>query len=505
MMRLLEIQGYDVASSTIKTRHYSDRNNTAFSPSDADRPNQFYRPRIDNFGRYKRTLFGTGRTYGHSSSNTGTITLSNPDGKLDYLMNWSFSGRQVKVYKGEESTGFSGFELIISATIKDVTFNKTEVSVTLVDKESLFDKPIARVLYAGTNTGESGDEGLEGDIKGHVKPLGFGKIFNAKAILCNAAAHRYQVHNGPIDSISNVYDKGVALTYNASPTAAGEYSVNLTTGIITLFAKPAGVITVDFYGYVNTSYVSTVADLVKEIAIEFAGVDPIDIDTASFDQVNTDNSATVGQFVTSDSTTIKSVVDKLCSSIGAGWFFNALGKLVIRTINEPKAVADHDIADYYPISVKVVKNSDDQKGVPVHSVSINYAKNESVQDESALAGSISQQRRAELNQQYRVISVDDTEVKTVYLSSEKMTRQTALTDQADANSEASRLLALYRVKRQHFIVELPDQSRFDAIDLLDTVNLSFRRFGLSAGKNMVVMGIERESPDMGKIQLEVWG
>jgi len=505
MICLLELKGYD---SIEKSLFFSSHSIAPFYGTDADRPNQHYEPRIQSIGRFASFMFGSGRTSGQSSTSAGVFSLTNPDGGLDYLQDWAFAGREICVYKGEEGMAFAEFSLALKGTLKQPAFNvnNNDSSVDFVarDRRSELDKPIQTTLYLGTNSGMTGNEGLPGDISGTPKPQCFGKCFNITPITCNTSALRYQVNSRSIQAVNAVYDKGIALVYVPGTPAAGEYTADLSTGIITLGSSPSGVVTCDCEGDNAAGYLSSVADLIKEISLTYGDIVMGDIDTASISALNTKNSSAVGIFINTE-TSISAVFDELAASIGAYWLFNPNGKLTVGRLEAPSGTAVHVIDDGTIEEIARIQSNDEDKGVPSYQFKLHYRNNFTVQDAGNLAGAVSDQRRAELAQETRTITVTDNSIKTVHLLSPVIARHTLLATEANAQTEADRLHVLYKVRRYFYRLVLPDLAEFSGLGLGDEITLIYPRWGLDAGVNFIITGISRDTPNVNQIQVEVWG
>lgn len=123
---------------------------------------------------------------------------------------------------------------------------------------------------------------LSGDanLAGTPIPIVYGAVADAQPVLIDASRLIYQVHDGrngqPLNRISSVYDKGVSI--------AG-FTPDLTRGLVTLSANPAGTITVDCdgestfggamqfdgtTGYVSSSAVSPANSLTMEALVNFS-------------------------------------------------------------------------------------------------------------------------------------------------------------------------------------------------------------------------------------------
>src|SRR5690606_4256550 len=126
------------------------------------------------------------------------------------------------------------------------------------DPQARLDHPLQHQLYAGTGSGEGGD-----DIKGRPKPVALGWCENVPAVLVDDVNLVYQVHFRGVESIAAVRDKGVTLTaasdradYAAlvgATIAPGAYDTCLAEGLFRLGASPEGRITADVEGDTGAS------------------------------------------------------------------------------------------------------------------------------------------------------------------------------------------------------------------------------------------------------------
>lgn len=508
---LAEIKGYDPGTSSEKTLYFSTLSVPVFAHTDANRPDILYQARISDIGSIPRYMYGSGRTTGSTSSAGGSIDLINADNALDDLLPYGFDGRGIAIYRGDVGSPFNSYTKVISGTVElpEFTFTKSQASTVhfvLRDKWKLFDKNISQTLYAGTNTGPTGNEGLADDLKGKRKPLCFGQVFNITPTPCNVPGLRYQVHNGAIQDVTACYIDGIAQTKVAAPPGAAQYSVDTATGIITLGSSPAGgQVTCDVQGYKPSgTYYTKVGDLISSICQVYGGLTAGEINSAAIAALNAANSATVGVYYDGGSeVTIAKVLDELINSIGGYTYFDRLGVLQVGRISDPasgtslKTFIERDFDEF-----EIIASNDEEKGVPAYRVTVNHTVNYTVQ--TKVAGAVTDARLAWLGKDKRAEQASDAAVKTVYLLSPEMTRDTYLTSASDAANEATRLLNLYKVRRGFYkaVIELDANA---ALDLGQVVTVKMNRFSLSAGKKLLIIGIIEHAPTQNKMTLELWG
>ncbi len=232
--------------------YFSTTKMSPFPPTDGDRPNQSYDARLIEPATYRRFAFNNRSTTGISFVTGGEVVVSNADSSLDRAVDWGFGGRTLAVYWGQVTdTAFSSFSRIFFGTIEQANFiyarqETSKIQFRLRDsRQNLESINIQSTKYAGTNSGSSGNEGTEDDLKGKPKPLTFGYVYNVTPARCNVPGLRFQVNDGALSDVPAFYDNGVSLTRTHTTPSASEYEIDLDTGIITLGSSPAGLLTAD--------------------------------------------------------------------------------------------------------------------------------------------------------------------------------------------------------------------------------------------------------------------
>src|SRR5574343_255681 len=154
--------------------------------------NTFYEPRISQPGILKTLMFSEGKTNGASQVGFGEIVLSNPDGGLDYLIDYGFDGRDI-VIKKLLATGV--ILTLMACSGEQAVFSNKEVLLRIKDPMNLLAVPIQPNKYAGTNALPAGVEGTS-DIQGKPKPLVFGRVANVTPVCVNTSRLIYQMQDG---------------------------------------------------------------------------------------------------------------------------------------------------------------------------------------------------------------------------------------------------------------------------------------------------------------------
>lgn len=207
----VEISAYDIAGASTTTLYYTS--GTGFNTESTDTPtNTHFAPRLLEPLDISRSMFSRGRTTGRAKVGLGKIVLANGDGGLDALLGYAFDGRDIVVRHGTEGDAYpSAWTLAWKGTMRALEApDSEELEIRLRDRQHVVEVPLQETLYAGDNTLPAGLEGVE-DLKGKPKPLLFGKARNFAPPVVNTTKLIYQLHDGLVDSVDGVFDRGISL------------------------------------------------------------------------------------------------------------------------------------------------------------------------------------------------------------------------------------------------------------------------------------------------------
>lgn len=493
------------SSGTTETLRYGNRGYTT-EPGDSP-ANTGYLSRIQSAGTITREMFSGERTEGASRVGYGEIVLTNTDGELDALRTYGFDNRTLTVKTGQPSDAFTDLETVLVATMAQVALTKRQVSISLKDRLYELDSQHQKTVYAGNNALPAGLEGVD-DLKGKPKPYLLGKVYNVSPPLVNTSRLIYQLNNGAINSVEAVYDGGVALTagatyatladLQATAPAAGQYRVYLAGGYFRLGSSPVYEITADATQGAAAGN-RTTAQLLKQLALD-AGIDSGDITAGDVTALDTANSAVVGIWFADERTTLEAM-DEVAASVGAYYGFDRLGDLRMARFAAPSGTAVLTIDQTNGLDLDRVPNRD---GQPTYRVTVNHSKFWTTQN-SGLSTSVTAANRSNLAQEYRATTTEDTAVLNQHLAAQEQTRNTLLTSAADAATEATRLLTLYKTRRDVYkvTVRLTTEAIL-ALDLNAVVTLQWDRFGLDSGALFRVIAGEFDY-SRNRAILTLWG
>ena len=507
MIYLVEITAAINAAGVTQVLRFSSNGYTT-EPTDTP-PNTHYDARVINPATISRNMFSSGTTSGASRVGYGVVELANIDGGLDYLLPYSFDGRSLVIKVGNDGDSFTAFTTILSGTMEQVEFTFAKATILVRDKLAILDKPLQTSLYLGNNAMPAGVEGVT-DIAKKPKPLLYGQVFNIQPVMVNSSKLIYQINDGAITSVNGVYDRGVPLVFDADVTTnallqatapvAGKYRTCLAEGFIRLGGAATGLLSCDATQG-TTAAARTVAQILKAIALK-GGVLSGDIVAADVTALDVLNPSIVGVWLEGSETAI-SVMDAVAISVGAFYGFDSNGLFKMGRFDTPSGAASIDVDVNNIITIEHNRSGDTDKGIPAYRVIVNYQKNYTVQDFDLAAATLDARRNV-LSQSSLTAASEDLTIKNQYALAAELTRAALLTTQGDAQTEATRVLNLYKVNRDLYTVKIALDFSEALPDLGNVVKLTLARFSLNSGKLFKIIGIESDY-STNRATLTLWG
>lgn len=507
---LVEITAHD--GSTTTTLRYSSGRGTMTLPSESP-ANAWFAPRLMQPISFKRTMFASARVAGGATVGTGEIVLNNLDQQLASLRDYGIDGRAVVVRLGAQGAAYpSGYTTVLSGTAEQATVGATTATIRLRDRLQLLTLPLQATLYAGTNSPPSGAEGTADDIKGQRKPLLFGRRYQIEPVLVNTALLIWQFHDGAAHAVDAVYDAGVALTpasdranlaaLEAATIAPGSYDTCLALGLIRLGAAPAGRVTMDARGDATGGYVDTAAEIVSRILTQRCGIAGGDLDGATFTALASAAGYECGLYITGEITR-QQAIDAVLASVG-GWLApDRAGLWQVGRLVAPSGTPAFEFTDVHILALETLAPRDAEAGLPVWRVKLRGLPYAAL-GRADLAGAVSEADKARLLQPWREATASDSSVQTKHPLAPEMLRDTAIQDASDLATEAARLLALHKVRRDFVEARVALTEANAAVDLGDVVRLATNRLGYGAGRDFVVVGIDADGKRK-RLTLDLWG
>jgi hypothetical protein len=457
-----------------------------------------YKPRTDNAFQFDLSVFN-GEFTGRGLS-FGAIRILNGDGDFDALTNYFWAGRNVKVFAGAPDFTRDQFVKVFDGLCANIEYSEDEIIINIQNNEKILENEFVQTLYGGTGGLNGGD-----DIFNKEKPLLYGDALRITPILVDPANLVYQVHDGSMQAIDAVYDRGVALTnggnvadITVATPSAGQYITQLNGGYFKLGSTPDGQITADAKGDNTGGYVSKCGQIITRLLRTKLGLFNLgdsNIDQGAFNALDNVVTGDVGIYIT-EKTTVSDVINRILIPLQCYWTYKRDGIITVGVGKEPsESVFELNADNIIDGDIEVINVY-----TPSWRINLGYARRWTNQNE--IAAGASDAYRDFNQEEYRLITLEDRNIRTLSASADEKTFQSLLINQADAITQAQRIENLYNKQRKLYRLMVKDL--LFRVFIGDTVTIKLNRFGLNSGKDFLITGIN-EDAETNITELEVWG
>lgn len=511
LIQLVEIDAWN-GSAEVTLRFSTHGYVTARTDTPPDTP---YAARLAESIKMKRTSASEGSTRGESALSVGTLNLVNTDGALDYMIDYAYAGRGIRVYMLAADAPLSSATLLFSGTLEQPRFDWTTDGssvLQIIVRDKAFDliQPLQTSTYGGTNSLPAGVDG-GADLKGKYKPLLYGYVQKIAPPCVNTARLIYQVSAGAIADVSAVYDRGMPLTkganyvseadMQANAPAASNFRVWPAGGMFRLGSTNAGQVLCD--AVEGATAASRYPGAVITRILTQAGLTGSDIDSASLTALDAACPWEIGYWVTHENAISASeILDGISTSTNSWWASNNANKILAKVLALPSGSPVLDLHPGNIISLTRRQSKDEDRGIPPWRLVVGYSRYFET-PVSDFAGAVTAATKEDWAQEYRTVSVSDSSVKTAYPASTEVRIDTLLRYSSDAQSLADSQHALIKAKRDILVCEAYIEGS-TSVDIGNVVRITIPRFGLNSGKLYTVIGVELD-PRINRIALTLWG
>lgn len=478
-------------------------------PSDLLRPNRMADARIISSADIERSIPLSPDDPRRGELAVGEITFANADGELDELAdNYSISGRSVRIYLGPAQGDFAQFNMVQEVFGAHFEADREVLRMRVESTSSLLSTPLQSTRYRGTG-GQEGDA----DLANRLLPCIFGECFNVTPVLINKDQWVYQVHDGPIQAIDAVKERGLELDFAsdvasyaalaALDVALGEYATCLTLGLVKIglgLAGPAGPITMDVRGDKNAfGYSAAMGDVLLRIAQTRAALDGGTLDFNSFGDLPRGR---VGYYADgAEEQSCADVFDAVLGSI-VGWYATSRSKLL--KVGYATPPEDLDSWAYHFEANQILDFEEiGREEAPRYEQGALYAKNWTPMTPDQISDAVTSEARELLLAQGLYIRQVAGEVRLrdrAAISGGDLTTYFVARD--DAETVVARIMQNFRQTRRRFRMTTTRAGYL--VDLQSKVRVSYDRHGLSGGRNFTVSGV-RDDGRRGRVELTLWG
>lgn len=521
----------------------------------ADAPD-YYEARIISVPSFARAILADGEFGGAAEIGAGTLILANGDGGLDHVPRLALDGRPWRLLLIEEGQAYAQAVVVLSGLAKMAVFagsDGDEVHIELRDRSEEFDKAIQSRLLGGSNLD---GEGLDGDAdqEGDPLPFGYGPVRNAQPLCVNAALSIWcfndtlcggglvpKVGGVPIPlGVQRASPAELALPANAPAAGTADWypgAEDPEAGIFTpayfrLGTAPQKDVTCDFLGTVrNGLYLTTTADIVRDIAVVRVGIPAGDLDGADFTLVSALRPAPLARYFGGDENA-GDVMDIVARSVNAWWGFDRMARLRLQLVRPPAELApvltvrrfglDQALGVDDGDALAISWESSDEPGwgaIPASGVKLAWGHNPTPQDSGDLYGSDvagepdpvgGPEAREWLKDEWRhAVWPADPAISAAIVARHRLALQiegeTCLAEAADAATEAAVRGVLHTVPREMPVVSFEiSPAVAAALDLGVCLRIEIDRYGWQGGGNFLIRGLSYSTHDR-VVEARLWG
>ena len=494
---LLKISPYDPDTTAVVDRYFSQ------GPSIVPGSSQLWYSRIVDALNLQVQLFG-GRfgIGGEGRPSFGAITLAFGDAgpsQDDELATFEYDGRTVELKMGGDGFHYDDYQTVFKGTAEDATWDEDTFSLVLRDPSFKIEKAVQSTLYAGTGGAEGGE-----DLTGKPKPLSYGRPPNLTPVLVDRTYLVYQFHESTATAVDYVYDRGDAYAAEgdtasyaaliAASVSASSYKTCLAQGMFRLGSTPNGIVTCSVQGDTESGTLhETAGAICKRILKNKAGLSDSDLNLPSFTALDTSQPYALSLYI-AESASVPEVLDTILSPRGFRTFTRD-GKISVGRV----AFGTRQLTIQAPDIVDISRERTDR---PAWRVNLGYNPNWTLMRPDELAA-VSLDLDADFaTNAVRRVTDSNSAILTRRALARDLEVDTLFNDLDDATDEASDLLDLIGEDRHIYRVQV--LRRQFVISPGATVLLKHSRFGLSTGRDMIVLGIT-ETIRTGITELRLWG
>lgn len=430
---------------------------------------------------------------GHPLINWGGIDFDNLDGALDTVIaNYPVDGRAVRVKVGKITRNRDGTRTFPALADLQTVFDGQALGweigdgtarLRIRDQGYRLNVPLQSSRYAGSGGTEGGS-----DLKDRVKPILYGYCEHVTPVYLGLIGGKATYDIGPVASVAGVYEGGAALVYTAGTPGVGEYTYNLSTGIITYGGNVSGANAPKPITVTATGLQTTTQAIVDNIVRVRAGL-------TSATSFSVENAAEVGIWVDQE-TTCAAVIEALARGIGAYAGFDVTGVYRVGVLKLPDAAVESPVDYLDDTNLFAVRRLPDPYDTPPYRRLVAYGRSWTVFSEDQVSASVLDTVKKFLAKPYRVAGAVSATVQLERLSQQDAPIVDAFfKSEADATAEAARLVALYAAGRRY---QVECEARPLLFDVGHCVHVQTDELAdLANGKLLRVVGISMQVTETG--------
>lgn len=465
---------------------------------DDDPPNRPYLPRLTQALTLQRDVGIAPGEGGVIGLDKGEIQIENADRALDELvLNYAVDGRPVTVRRVQPGQTLAEAVTVYTGYAQGWKLaNNSRALLSLRSALYRLRVMLQSNLYAGTGNKEGG-----ADLANKRKPLCYGKPYNVPCTLLDLTLLLYQVHDGSVENIPEVFDGGVVLTQGAdhatyadlvnpsNDPAGGTYSTCLAEGLFRLGTQPVYPVTANVWGD-NTggTHWLTTADIVRRFLLDRLGFSSGDLVGADFDALAAAVDAPVDFYLGVDDPVLAiDAIAVFMAGIGAWLGDTPLGKFTCGRIRMPDGSGNiGNLTELSMLDIQLIELPDPINPA-IWRIGVEYARAWTVQTLAIDSINITEAQRNFVAQEARLALAANPDIKAFnLLARDHPPVASFFHEEADAQEFADYLLAAFSITRR--LGDIPLKATGLDVDIDDEVTLVTGRFGMAGGRSAVVFG-----------------
>lgn len=474
---------------------------TGFTTRPTDDPiSTTFQPRLKGQLTYKRSGSCIVWERDQAVGTVGTIDIDNTDGALDFWFTEVWRNRSVVIKRGLETDEYADFVEVARCVVDSISApNWYTIRLSLRDKGALLDVPLQSNLYPALTFAPG--------LQGTPRPVCIGLCEGVPLVLVNSADLEYDVHDDTTFDVEEVTDQGVILVEGVEwerSTESTTFGVrrlnnNVQTGkqVARVRGESNPGASVSASDILVTRLPDVIAYLLSRSPIDpgdvHSSVDALDV-AAPYDLCLWDRSGmTIAQALTY-------FMDSFCG----WWYFDRENLLHVGRLQEIVGPPVVELSDKNMIG-DITPTLDT---APKLSTTLGCVRNWSPHKEGEVAGSVydddpERAQRIAMDQQVRASVLTPHPTYDHAVSAKPS--PSLLSNVEDGQTEIDRRIFLFEGENTFYACKAALEGSLSyTLEPGDVVLVTVDRFGLHAGKLMMVVSVDTDL-NSSVVSLILWG
>lgn len=465
-------------------------------PDDPLRPNHAPKRRLVAAFRVRRSTPYFPNEESRIQTTIANATLTNPDGDLDFLaIEQTTEGYRAPIWHGPLDGDFGQMQRLVQPTVRGVETNGDELVIQFGTQATIFaNLALQRSRFDGTG-------GINGDLalKGTLKPMLFGSVFNMEPMTLYAAQLIHMVNAGPVSGIGPVWDGGAEIPFDqdfptfealaAATIAPGHYATCRIAGCFRLQIPPFRKLTCSVRGDVSGGvYRQDTGTILLHVLTTLSGRQTSLFNISSFGQLS---KAPIGFYNERRDYTVEDFINLLLRPENAVLGETQTGLIgiikhrpprtqsALRVLRPRASQVDSRLLDYIPYASQTVR----------------YGRNWAPLAESDFASGVGDIARQPFRDQWQTVR-DTSGLISGFsnVASQEGVKDTfwARDESAAAQTQANEDIQMFGRATVGLTIRGLGREAFGIRDG-EVVNLVVNKFGFENGRNVVVVGVDQSA------------